>query len=388
MTVWKGIRYEWKKVFNVRKVIFLSLLFLMGCVILFMYSFYTSDLYVGEKDFQVILERIQSKKASQSNEEMITDEKLQNAVRGFQEIMANRENFDSSGNLKLDSKEEIQKFNANADLVNLAIRAYSPLFSFDPQILQTLNLKEMHARDIMDNRNIQLQQLLPSYQKKATDSFQIGYSFGWQSLLLDLSNIQLLIMIVCGVITPLFYFIEKRNQMRSILNTCFFGGESLDRIKLCTAFLTSSLIYISIIFIYSFVKLEIYGWEGGNLLIQSSYLFWLSPFLITYKQAFWMVAILGYLAVLFMVIFSLWLSKVIENPYMSWFWTLLFIFLPLAFNNEPWLCLFPSNMIGLSGNLLSLTWVLGINFMVWRVALLTIICGGILFKLISPLKKR
>ena len=54
-----------------------------------------------------------------------------------------KSNFDSTGNLMINDSESIKMFNKYSDLANLVIRAYSPMYSFDPDILNHLDLNDI-----------------------------------------------------------------------------------------------------------------------------------------------------------------------------------------------------------------------------------------------------
>ena len=54
-------------------------------------------------------------------------------------------------------------------------------------------------------------------------------------------------------------------------------------------------------------------------------------------------------------------SKINEKKYIGELLSILFIFIPFMFNNYPFFCFFPSNVIQLSRNILNFSWINRIN---------------------------
>ena len=69
-----------------------------------------------------------------THKKKLTDKELRNSLKGFTGITNDKSNFDSTGNLMINDSESIKMFNKYSDLANLVIRAYSPMYSFNPDI--------------------------------------------------------------------------------------------------------------------------------------------------------------------------------------------------------------------------------------------------------------
>lgn len=52
----------------------------------------------------------------------------------------------------INDSESIKMFNKYSDLANLVIRAYSPMYSFNPDILNHLDLNDITVQSIFVNR--------------------------------------------------------------------------------------------------------------------------------------------------------------------------------------------------------------------------------------------
>lgn len=359
------ICFELNKLFNLKKMIILSFITVVFLGIMFIFSLKTTDIYTKNNGILNIVQAIQNKRNEMNKYTSdLTDEELQKSVNIFHNIVRDDKNIDVNGNLAIRSKKQIKSFNANSDLAYLAIRAYSPLYTFDPSVLDWINLDSIRVEDIQNNRILRLKEINPNYQEDAKEDFTFvsGYSLGWQSLLNDLPYVQIFIMIICAVFSTSFFYVEKKNKVESLLRTSTISSKKLHSIKLISCISTASLYYWFVILLYTLIKLSVYGFEGGRLMIQTSYLFWLSSLVITFIQAFIINVVLGYLSVLFITTLSLLLSKLINKKYISDLFILIFIFFPLMLNNYPKLCFFPTNVIQLSGNILNFNWIGSINY--------------------------
>ena len=150
-------------------------------------------------------------------------------------------------------------------------------------------------------------------------------------------------------------------NMNMILRTLATKESKINFIKAITVLIMNSAIYFSIVLIYSAFIWSVFGLEGWNMKIQTSYLFWLSPLNINYFQAYVVNVLIGYLAVLVVTFFTSLLVKINEKKYIGELLSILFIFIPFMFNNYSFFCFFPSNVIQLSRNILNFSWINGIN---------------------------
>ena len=196
------IYFELKKLFNLKKIIILSFITVVFLGIMFIFSLKTTDIYTNNNGILNIVQAIQNKRNEMNKYTSdLTDEELQKSVNIFHNIVRDDKNIDVNGNLAIRSKKQIKNFNANSDLAYLAIRAYSPLYTFDPSVLDWINLDSIRVEDIQNNRILRLKEINPNYQEDAKEdfTFESGYSLGWQSLLNDLPYVQIFIMIICAV---------------------------------------------------------------------------------------------------------------------------------------------------------------------------------------------
>lgn len=263
----------------------------------------------------------------------------------------------------INSSESIKMFNKYSDLANLVIRAYSPMYSFNPDILNHLDLNDITVQSIFVNREKNIKTINPDFSDKLKEQKYIdfGYSLGWQTLLNDLPYIQIYSMIISLIIAALIFFVEKKCNMNMILRTLATKESKINFIKAITVLIMNSAIYFSIVLIYSALIWSVFGLDGWNMKIQTSYLFWLSPLNINYFQAYMVNVLIGYLAVLVVTFFTSLLVKIDEKKYIGELLSILFIFIPFMFNNYSFFCFFPSNVIQLSRNILNFSWINGIN---------------------------
>ena len=359
-----NVSIEIKKCINPKIIFafcFFTIIFLST---FFLYSISSTDVYVNEFSINAKIDGISAKRDAQAKiEKKLTDKELRNSLKVFTGITNDKSNFDSTGNLMINDSESIKMFNKYSDLANLVIRAYSPMYSFDPDILNHLDLNDITVQSIFVNRENNIKTINPDFSDKLKEQKYIdfGYSLGWQTLLNDLPYIQIYSMIISLIIAALIFFVEKKCNMNMILRTLITKESKINFIKAITVLIMNSAIYFSIVLIYSALIWSVFGLEGWNMKIQTSYLFWLSPLNINYFQAYMVNVLIGYLAVLVVTFFTSLLVKINEKKYIGELLSILFIFIPFMFNNYSFFCFFPSNVIQLSRNILNFSWINGIN---------------------------
>lgn len=360
----KLIFIEIKKCINPKIIFafcFFTIIFLST---FFLYSISSTDVYVNEFSINAKIDGISAKRDAQAKiGKKLTDKELRNSLKVFTGITNDKSNFDSTGNLMINDSESIKMFNKYSDLANLVIRAYSPMYSFNPDILNHLDLNDITVQSIFVNRENNIKTINPDFSDKLKEQKYIdfGYSLGWQTLLNDLPYIQIYSMIISLIIAALIFFVEKKCNMNMILRTLITKESKINFIKAITVLIMNSAIYFSIVLIYSALIWSVFGLDGWNMKIQTSYLFWLSPLNINYFQAYMVNVLIGYLAVLVVTFFTSLLVKINEKKYIGELLSILFIFIPFMFNNYSFFCFFPSNVIQLSRNILNFSWINGIN---------------------------
>lgn len=385
----KLIFIEIKKCINPKIIFafcFFTIIFLSTFVL---YSISSTDVYVNEFSINAKIDGISAKRDAQAKiEKKLTDKELRNSLKVFTGITNDKSNFDSTGNLMINDSESIKMFNKYSDLANLVIRAYSPMYSFNPNILNHLDLNDITVQSIFVNRENNIKTINPDFSDKLKEQKYIdfGYSLGWQTLLNDLPYIQIYSMIISLIIAALIFFVEKKCNMNMILRTLATKESKINFIKAITVLIMNSAIYFSIVLIYSALIWSVFGLEGWNMKIQTSYLFWLSPLNINYFQAYVVNVLIGYLAVLVITFFTSLLVKINEKKYIGELLSILFVFIPFMFNNYSFFCFFPSNVIQLSRNILNFSWINGINSI--YLEFIGLLCVAILLFLLVCQKNR
>lgn len=385
----KLIFIEIKKCINPKIIFafcFFTIIFLST---FFLYSISSTDVYVNEFSINAKIDGISAKRDAQAKiEKKLTDKELRNSLKVFTGITNDKSNFDSTGNLMINGSESIKMFNKYSDLANLVIRAYSPMYSFNPDILNHLDLNDITVQSIFVNRENNIKTINPDFSDKLKEQKYIdfGYFLGWQTLLNDLPYIQIYSMIISLIIAALIFFVEKKCNMNMILRTLITKESKINFIKAITVLIMNSEIYFSIVLIYSALIWSVFGLDGWNMKIQTSYLFWLSPLNINYFQAYMVNVLIGYLAVLVVTFFTSLLVRINEKKYIGELLSILFIFIPFMFNNYSFFCFFPSNVIQLSRNILNFSWINGINSI--YLEFIGLLCVAILLFLLVCRKNR
>lgn len=143
--------------------------------------------------------------------------------------------------------------------------------------------------------------------------FQYGYYQGWRQILNNIQWIILIMMIVCIGIAPIFAG-EYQSKSDSLILCMKYGKNKLIKAKILSSFIYTSALYFGIVLVYSCIYFLVVGAQGGNLPIQ---LYDTQPisYCLTMNQATIIILIVGYMATLCMMGFTLFISSIFKNPY-------------------------------------------------------------------------
>lgn len=364
-------------------LVFITIGFLCVLMIMSIYKTPASEKYNFLEKVNYILEN-----KDNSHSSTIQNDDLKFCLSKTKEILLNSNNYDEYGNFEIRNEDDLNFYQNNMNLINLLTRVYSPIGTFDPSCLLKINENDVSINDIFSSRIENIRLYKNDYVDNTLnikDSIRLENALGWQVLLENNFSLTIFIYIICSFICASVFSNEYRFNIIYVIQTCKLGKIKILGKKLLASFSISFFIYLYIYLIFTICTLCFFGSQGYDSLIQTNYMYWLSPFVLTNLQAFLLNLIIGATGLFGTVSISLFLSYFIKKSYVSLSISLIVIFLPIFFSTRfPNICFFPSNIIDVSMNLLCFQW-LGSIHMLWFKMILIILCGILL---ILSLRKR
>lgn len=257
---------------------------------------------------------------------------MKDCLKAYQRIFNNKQNFDESGNLRIESTIDQQEINKYGELLSLLTRTYSPLYTYNPNVLLEMNIEDVQVDDIVTKREQQISEILSNENWDAASyTFQtdIGYHGGWQYWIENLATIVLIVQIVIIIGISNVFAGEYQFGMAAVISTTKFGRSKLISAKILAAtVVTFSLIAVSIL-IFSISNFAVFGLEGANLPIQMTSSFWLSLFPMTFGETFPLFSLISIIVSFMTMIVTLLCSAYSKSRFLSVIIGLSLTFFPL-----------------------------------------------------------
>lgn len=170
------------------------------------------------------------------------------------------------------------------------------------------------------------------------------YMDGWKTLVDNVAIvITIMAIVICLIISNLFSS-EKQYHEEPIFYSTYYGRNKGILAKLKAGFIITTGIYVSILMIFTFSILGIFGADGSNCMIQVSGA-WKSFYNITIFQEYLLIFIGGYIACLFLSMLTMFVSAVSTSAVFSSMISFITILLPSVIMTLP----FAENMSGILG---------------------------------------
>ncbi len=162
-------------------------------------------------------------------------------------------------------------------------------------------------------------------------SLPMDYAEGWKVLNEDMGKFMPILLIITAIILLPLFGNEPQTKMTELYRSTRYGKKILDRARIITAFTVGIILYLFGIILYFLIKMAPFGLWGGSQLIQSSVATFFSVYNITYLWQFLINAVIGLLAMLFMISLTLLLTVLTDGVLtgavgIAFFWILLLIF--------------------------------------------------------------
>ncbi|MDO4345255.1 MAG: ABC transporter permease [Eubacteriales bacterium] len=149
--------------------------------------------------------------------------------------------------------------------------------------------------------------LIAQYEKLETP-FYYEYADGWKELLAYAPTIIMLVMLITAFLVSGIFSDEIQLKADSIFFSARFGRNKAVAAKIKAGFIAVTVIYWTMILLYSGVVLAVLGTGGANRAIQISSANWKSFYNITFLQDYLLTVLGGYLGNLFILFLSMLVS--------------------------------------------------------------------------------
>ena len=342
----KIIRFEFMKVF--KKKSFLCAVVLMMVMLIIVPCLTRSENNWSREDGTEItgISAIRAKRDSMENSSCdLTTEKLQSVIADYQSAYADPASFikeDCTAGAWINNVAYAKYIQSDSDIKFLIDMAFTPEGeTYDYYAMGAMNLKD--AENFYENRMGKVEEYLNmdySYgnyseadkeyfitqNEKITIPFHYEYNTGWNKLL-GISYVALMViaLVVCITLAPMFSS-EYQTGADAILLSTKYGRSKLIAAKIVSSFLLTSVIYISGIFILTFVTFLIYGSGGAACSLQV--LNFLAPADVNLLQTYLYVLLAGYFMCLLMQGITLLLSARMSSPFSVIICTMVFFITP------------------------------------------------------------
>lgn len=152
--------------------------------------------------------------------------------------------------------------------------------------------------------------LIQQYENLKTP-FYYEYVDGWSVLLQNMSTFMLMLALVIGFLVSGIFSEEFQLKADAIFFSTKSGRSKGTLAKLGSGLVIITLFYVVFLFLYTSIVLGVLGADGANCPIQLD--MWRSVYNITFSQAYWMIAIGGYIGTLFAGILAMLASAIARS---------------------------------------------------------------------------
>ena len=342
----KLIRFEFMKV--LKKKSFLCAVVLMAVMLVIVPCLTISENNWVKEDGSEItgMAAIREKKDSLKDSSCdLTTERLQSVIINYQNAYADPVSFireDGTRDSWINNAAYAKYIQSDSEIKFLIDMAFTPegetydyyaMGSMDPADVQDFYEKRMEKVEQYLNMDYSYgnyseadKAYFIAQNEKLTTPFHYTYNTGWNKLL-GISYVSLMVigLVVCITLAPIFSS-EYQTGADAILLSTKYGRSRLITSKIAASFLLTSVIYISGMFILTFVTFLIYGSKGADCSLQV--LSFLAPADVNLLQAYLYVVLAGYFMCLFMQGITLLLSAKMSSPFPVIICTMVFFIVP------------------------------------------------------------
>lgn len=140
--------------------------------------------------------------------------------------------------------------------------------------------------------------LLEQYGKLKTPLYY-EFSEGWTSFFSNVHTVQTMIVLVLGFLLSGLFAREVQLRADAVFFTSYYGRTKAVKAKLLAGVLLTTVVYWSVMLLYSLLILGIIGLDGAFCMIQTSMVEWNTFYNITMIQKYLLILFGGYIGTMF-----------------------------------------------------------------------------------------
>jgi len=158
--------------------------------------------------------------------------------------------------------------------------------------------------------------------------FYYDYADGWKQLFEYAATIVMLTMLVLSFVVAGIFSGEFSYKADSVLYASCHGRGRAVIAKLGAGVLFVTLVYLTMMLLYSGIVLAILGTDGAGLLIQTNHMGWKSFYLVTNWQQYLLTLFGGYIGILFVLLLTMLVSARAKSTVLAVTIPFILLFLP------------------------------------------------------------
>lgn len=168
------------------------------------------------------------------------------------------------------------------------------------------------------------------FNSEISEPYILSYALGWESMTENIFPFFVILTFVVFVNVSSVFSNEFQCGAAQIILSSKYGRDKIFTAKFTAAFLLSSLMFAVFTIIYILAFAAVYGLEGGGADIQMLYL--LSVYDLILGEAFFEAVLISYAAFIFVIFFTMMISVLCRNNFISVLLALSLFFIPAFLN--------------------------------------------------------
>ena len=169
------------------------------------------------------------------------------------------------------------------------------------------------------------QYLIGQYEKLETP-FYVDYHDGWYQLLENAALLPMLGILIIGYLAAGIFSNEFKWKADTVYFSTLLGRSKATSAKIKAGLLVVTVLYWSSMLAYSLVTLGYLGFEGGSCAVQLRV--WKSIYNITFRQAWMLTLLCGYIGNLFLIALTMFISAKTRSAVIAVTTPFVILFLP------------------------------------------------------------
>ncbi|WP_150272815.1 ABC transporter permease [Paenibacillus tepidiphilus] len=336
--------YELRKLIRRKSTLFGLLGILIVSVLSTVVPIFSEKSYDANGEVKGLASIAAEKRYAASFKGELTPEVFSQVVSRYQQILSHSTKV-TDGGISYMSNEDFYKAYPEWPVLGFLRTGFSPATEYDYFVVDTLTPEK--AATFYEQRTAYIESYLEQnpegnaysdvdkatfrqMNEKIAVPLKFDYTKGWYYPLVNSSMFFLIACFVLSICTAPVFSGEYQSGSDAIVLSTRHGRGKLIRAKIGAAFLFSSGMFLLGWLVTLGLSLSVYGTSGWNSSFQTLDTRYLhSPYPITVLGAFLLTTLIGWLACLAIVSFTLLLSSRMRTPFSVIVWSVVLLFAPL-----------------------------------------------------------